>query len=61
LRGFLRWARKNAPSLIPMILGDALLGLVCTPTPAVWRRYAARCRTLATSDSRTRIERNSNK
>lgn len=44
LRSFLRWARKNAPSLIPMILSDVLLSLVRTPKPAVWRRYAACCR-----------------
>ena len=49
LHSFLRWARKNAPELIPAILGDALLSGVRTPKPAVWRRYAARCRTLAES------------
>jgi alpha-1,3-rhamnosyltransferase len=46
LRSFLRWARKNARELIPVILGDALLSLARTPEPAVWRRYAARCRAL---------------
>ncbi|MFZ4791634.1 MAG: glycosyltransferase [Candidatus Competibacteraceae bacterium] len=46
LHRFLRWARKSAPKLIPMILGDTLLSLVRTPEPAVWRRYAACCRTL---------------
>ncbi|HPF59224.1 MAG TPA: glycosyltransferase [Candidatus Competibacteraceae bacterium] len=47
LRSFLRWARKNAHELVPMILNDVLLSLICTPEPAVWRRYAARCRALA--------------
>ncbi|MEZ5575533.1 MAG: glycosyltransferase [Candidatus Competibacteraceae bacterium] len=46
LRSFLRWARKHAPALVPMILGDALRSLIHTPEPAVWRRYAARCRAL---------------
>jgi|GEM_PF-1173413 len=46
LRSFLRWARKNARELIPVILGDALLSLTRTPEPVVWRRYAARCRAL---------------
>jgi hypothetical protein len=55
LRSFLRWARKNARSLIPMILNDALLSLVRTPKPAVWRRYAACCRTLAENSSRTLV------
>jgi len=47
LRSFLRWARKNARGLIPMILGDALLSLARTPKPADWRRYAAHCRMLS--------------
>jgi alpha-1,3-rhamnosyltransferase len=47
LHSFLRWARKNAPGLIPMILGDALLSWFRTPEPVVWRRYAACCRNLA--------------
>ncbi|HPE73933.1 MAG TPA: hypothetical protein PK018_17480, partial [Candidatus Competibacter sp.] len=46
LRSFLRWARKHAPALVPTILGDALRSLIHTPEPAVWRRYAARCRAL---------------
>ena len=32
--------------LLPTILGDALRSLIHTPAPAVWRRYAARCRAL---------------
>lgn len=47
LRSFRRWARKNAPELLPMILSDALLSLVRTPKPAIWRHYAACCRSLA--------------
>ncbi|MCP5195761.1 MAG: glycosyltransferase [Gammaproteobacteria bacterium] len=47
LRSFLRWARKNARELIPMILSDILLSLFHTPEPAVWRRYATHCRILA--------------
>lgn len=47
LRSFLRWARKNARALIPVILGDVLLSLIRTPEPTVWRRYAAHCRVLA--------------
>lgn len=47
LRSFLRWARKNAPQLIPVILGDTLLSWARTPQPTLWRRYAARCRALA--------------
>jgi alpha-1,3-rhamnosyltransferase len=46
LRSFLRWSRKNARELIPLILRDALLSLTRTPEPAVWRRYAALCRAL---------------
>ncbi len=49
LHSFLRWARRNAPELIPAILGDALLSWVRTPKPSVWRRYAAYCRVLAES------------
>ncbi|MCB1777065.1 MAG: glycosyltransferase [Candidatus Competibacteraceae bacterium] len=48
LRSFLRWARKNARELIPMILSDALLSFVRTPKPEAWRRYAAQCRMLDT-------------
>lgn len=46
LRSFLRWARKHAPTLVPMIFADALRSLMRTPEPAVWRRYAAHCRAL---------------
>ncbi len=51
LHSFLRWARRNAPELIPAILGDMLLSWIHAPQPAVWRRYAAHCRTLAESGS----------
>ena len=52
LHSFLRWARKNAPKRMPMILGDALLSLVHTPEPTVWRRYAVCCRALREQENR---------
>lgn len=43
MRSFRRWARKNAPALLPGILWDTLRAHVRTPQPEWFYRYASLC------------------
>ena len=43
MRSFRRWARKNAPALLPGILWDTVRSFAYTPEPASFHRYARRC------------------
>jgi len=43
MRSFRRWARKNAPALLPGILWDTVRAYAGTPEPASFYRYARLC------------------
>lgn len=43
MRSFRRWARKNAPALLPGILWDTVRAYAHTPEPASFYRQARRC------------------
>jgi glycosyltransferase involved in cell wall biosynthesis len=43
MRSFRRWARKNAPALLPGILWDTLRAHVRTPQPEWFYHYASLC------------------
>lgn len=46
LRSFLRWSRKHAPELLPLVLIDAISTIAITPSADDFYRYATRCQLL---------------